>query len=118
MVLLAILVMALLVPLALLATRGINDQVLGILLFFFACGSLIITAVNHSVPDHLMDFTGMVLFALAFLLYPIRESFFANNPYFFVIGTFVSAGFALIVLGALKSVPGSSQPEPVTKDPI
>ncbi len=112
-ILLTILVLVLLVPLAILMTSGFTDKALTILLFFFACGSLIITGVNHSVPDYLLDLAGMVLFALAFMLYPIRETFFAGNPYLSVIGTFVSAGLALIVLGALKSVPGSARPDSV-----
>jgi hypothetical protein len=115
--LLAILVLVLIVPLAILATQGITGQALMILLYFFACGSLIITGLNHSLPDHPMALAGTLLFALAFMIYPIRETFFVGNPYLSIIGTFVAAGFSLIVLGFLPSAPSESQVEPAQAEP-
>ncbi|MGD0535677.1 MAG: hypothetical protein ABR999_09615 [Methanoregula sp.] len=117
LILLAVLFLMLVVPLAILATGGITRQALMILLYFFACGSLIITGLNHSLPDHPMALAGTLLFALAFMVYPIRETFFAGNPYLSIIGAFVAAGFSLIVLSILTSATCVSQPEPAQAEP-
>jgi hypothetical protein len=49
-----------------------------------------------------MALAGTLLFALAFMAYPIRETFFNGNPYLSILGAFVAAGFSLIVLGFLS----------------
>ena len=46
---------------------------------------------------------GTILFAIAFMVYPIRETFFLVNPYLNLIGVFVIAGFSLIVLGLVPA---------------
>lgn len=117
MILLSVLVLMLVVPLAILAMGGITDKALMILLYFFACGSLIITGLNHSLPEHPMALAGTLLFAIAFMIYPIRETFFAGNPYLSVIGAFVAAGFSLIVLGFLPMAACAPQPEPAQVEP-
>jgi hypothetical protein len=117
MILLAVLFLMLVVPLAILATGGITDKALMILLYFFACGSLIITGLNHSLPEHPMALAGTLLFAISFMIYPLRETFFAGNPYLSIIGTVVAAGFSLIVLGLLPSATGATRPEPVPAEP-
>jgi hypothetical protein len=111
LVLLAVLLLMLVVPLAILSMEGITRQGLIILLYFFACGSLIITGLNHGLTDHPMTLTGTLLFALAFMAYPIRETFFTGNPYLSIIGAFVAAGLSLIVLGFLSSAPCLLQQE-------
>jgi len=116
-ILLAVLLLMLVVPLAILATGGITDKALMILLYFFACGSLIITGLNHSLPEHPMALAGTLLFALSFMIYPLRETFFSGNPYLSVIGTFVAAGFSLIVLGILPTKQGPTRTEPVPAEP-
>jgi hypothetical protein len=100
-VLLALLFLMLAVPLVILAMGGITDQALTILLYFFACGSLIITALNHSFAEHPAALAGTILFAIAFMVYPIRETFFAGNAVLAVLGPCVAAGFSLIVLGLI-----------------
>jgi len=111
-VLLALLFLMLVVPLAILATGGITDQGLMILLYFFACGSLIITGLNHSLADHPAALAGTLLFAISFMAYPIRETFFAGNPYLTILGPFVAAGFSLIVLGLIPPGAGTTQGAP------
>ncbi|MGA2162016.1 MAG: hypothetical protein ABSG28_07480 [Methanoregula sp.] len=102
LILLAVFFLMLVVPLAILAMGGITRQALMILLYFFACGSLIITGLNHALTEHPMALAGTLLFALAFMAYPIRETFFNGNPYLSILGAFVAAGFSLIVLGFLS----------------
>jgi hypothetical protein len=114
-ILLAILFLMLDVPLAILATKGITDQTLMILLYFFACGSLIITALNHSFAEHPAALAGTILFAVSFMIYPIRETFFAWNAVLAVIGPCVAAGFSLIVLGLLPK--GAETPPAVPEQP-
>jgi len=111
-ILLAILFLMLVVPLAILATKGITDQALMILLYFFACGSLIITALNHSFAEHPAALAGTILFAVSFMIYPIRETFFAGNAVLAVLGPCVAAGFTLIVLGLLPKGTGTSPAAP------
>ena len=117
LVLLAVLLLMLVVPLAILSIGGITRQALMILLYFFACGSLIITGLNHGLTDHPMALAGTLLFALAFIVYPIRETFFTGNPYLSILGAFVAAGFSLIVLGFLSSAVCISQQEPAQEGP-
>jgi hypothetical protein len=112
LILLAVLFLMLVVPLAILATGGISDKALMILLYFFACGSLIITGLNHSLPEHPMALAGTLLFAISFMIYPIRETFFAGNPYLSIIGAFVAAGFSLIVLGLIPMDAGAPPAAP------
>ena len=97
--LIAVLLLMLVIPLAILATGGVNDKSLMILLYFFACGSLIITALNHSFTEHPVALAGTLLFAFAFMAYPVRETFFATDAALTVLGPLAAAGFALIVLG-------------------
>jgi hypothetical protein len=111
-VLLALLFLMLVVPLAILATGGITDQALMILLYFFACGSLIITALNHSFAEHPAAFAGTLLFAIAFMVYPIRETFFAGNAVLAILGPCVAAGFSLIVLGLIPKDAGTPPAAP------
>jgi len=101
-VLTGILVISLLIPAAIILTRGFTVQTLVTFMYFFACGSLVITALNRGIgkQPHLLAGTG--LFALAFMIYPIREMFFPANPFLSVIGTFVTAGLALIVIGLVQ----------------
>jgi hypothetical protein len=111
-ILLAILFLMLVVPLAILATKGITDQALMILLYFFACGSLIITALNHSFAEHPAALAGTLFFAVSFMIYPIRETFFAGNAVLVVLGPCVAAGFSLIVLGLLPNDAGTPPAAP------
>jgi hypothetical protein len=72
------------------------------MLYFFACSSLLIIGFNHSLLNHPLILAGTLLFAIAFMIYPIRETFFLANPYMNVIGTLVTAGFCLIVIGFMR----------------
>jgi hypothetical protein len=114
-VLLGILVLVLIIPLAVLATRGVTDQSLMILLYFFASGLLLITALNYSFAEHLAALAGTIVLVLAYLAYPIREAFFPANAAFAVVGPLAAAGFSLIVIGL---IPDGSGPEaaPVSPD--
>jgi hypothetical protein len=98
-ILLGILLIALAIPFIVLATSGISAPALVTLLYFLACGSLIITGLNHSLMEYPKILCGTLLFALSFMIYPLREMFLITNPVLPVIGTFVAAGFSLIVIG-------------------
>jgi hypothetical protein len=102
-ILLGILVISLVIPLGVLVTHGISAPSLVTLLYFLACGSLVITGLNHSLREYPAILAGMLLFALTFMIYPLREIFFIANPVLPVIGTFVAAGFSLIVIGLFSA---------------
>jgi hypothetical protein len=105
----AVLVIVLILPVGVIATQGAGVPALVTLLYFFACGSLIIAALNHSPQLHPHIFTGTLLFVLAFMAYPLREMFFITNPVLNVIGVMVFAGFSLIVIGMLAGpAPGKT----------
>jgi len=104
-ILLGILIITLVIPFGVLVTQGISAPGLVTLLYFFACGSIIITGLNHSLMEYPKILIGMLLFALTFMIYPLREMFFISNSILPVIGTFVSAGFSLIVIGLLSISP-------------
>ncbi len=106
-VLLGILAVMLITPVAIIATSGVTSQTLVTLLYFFGCASLIVTGLNHSLQSHPFILAGTLLFALAFMIYPIRETFFLTSSFLNIIGTFVIAGFSLIVLGFIAAAPKS-----------
>ena len=110
MALLGILVLVLITPLAILVTSGVTDQSLMILLYFFASGLLLITALNYSFTEHPAALAGTIILVLAYLAYPIREVFFASNAAFAVVGPLAAVGFSLIVIGLL---PDGSKPQAV-----
>jgi len=110
MALLGILVLVLITPLAILVTSGVTDQSLMILLYFFASGLLLITALNYSFTEHPTALIGTIILVLAYLAYPIREVFFASNAAFAVVGPLAAVGFSLIVIGLL---PDGSKPQAV-----
>jgi hypothetical protein len=99
-----LLVLVLIIPAAIILTVGFTVPALVTFLYFFACGSLIITALYRTFHHQIFIFAGTVLFAIAFMIYPVREMFFPANPLLSVIGTFVTAGLALIVLGLVRFV--------------
>lgn len=100
----AVTVLVLVLPLGVIATRGAGIPALVTLLYFVACGGLIVAALNRSPQacPHLP--AGTLLFALAFMAYPLREMFFIENPVLNVIGVMVFAGFSLIVIGMLAGI--------------
>jgi hypothetical protein len=100
-ILLGVLVLCLLIPLGIILTAGVSASSLVTLLYFFACGSLLVIGLNHAPAEHKAVMAGTLLFAIAFMIYPLREMFFVTNPALAVIGTFVSGGFALITIGLL-----------------
>lgn len=96
-------IVCLLIPTGVVVTAGISAASLVTFLYFIACEFLIVTALDHTPAGHPKIGIGAFLFALAFMLYPLREIFLVTNPALSVIGTFVSAGFALIVIGTLEA---------------
>jgi hypothetical protein len=48
-----------------------------------------------------MVLSGLAIFALTFMIYPLRELLLSTNTILPVIGTFVVMGFSLLVLGLL-----------------
>ncbi len=104
-ILLGILIATLVIPVYVLATAGFSAAALVTFLYFFACGSLVITGLNHSLMSYQKILIGICLFALTFMIYPLREMFFATSPVLLVIGTFVSAGLSLMVIGWLSISP-------------
>ena len=102
-ILLGILAFAFIVPLAILITTGISLPTLMTFLYFFACGSLLIIGLIHSLGEYPPILPGTLLFAIAFMIYPIRETFFLVNPFLNVIGVFVFSGLSLIVIGLIPA---------------
>jgi len=74
------------------------------ILYFIACGIFLGECIHYPGMQNTALFTGSLLFALAFMIYPLREIFFIQSGFLNIIGTMVSAGFSLIVLGWLPSV--------------
>jgi hypothetical protein len=101
-ILLSILAGLLLIPVCIVITSGVTASTVVTMLYFFACSSLLIIGFNHSLLNHPLILAGTLLFAIAFMIYPIRETFFLANPYMNVIGTLVTAGFCLIVIGFMR----------------
>ncbi len=101
-ILLSILAITILVPVAIIITHGFTLQTAMTFLYFFACGSLLIIGLIHSRGEYPFILAGTILFAIAFMIYPVRETFFLSNPYLNLIGVMVFAGFSLIVLGLIS----------------
>ena len=101
-ILLGLLIICLIIPLGIIVIAGISASTLITLLYFFACGSMIIIGLNHSLLAYPKILIGTLLFAITFMTYPLREIFFVDNPVLPVIGTFVSAGFSVIAIGWLS----------------
>ena len=95
------------IPVYLILVAGISASSLVTLCYFIACGGLMVTAVDYAFTADRKIALGALLFALAFMIYPLREMLFVTNPALSIIGTFVSAGFALIALGMISVVPAS-----------
>ena len=106
-VLLGLLALVLIVPLAILVTAGVTDQTLMILLYFFSGGLILITALNYSFAEHPAALAGTIILVLAYLAYPIRETYFATSAAFAVVGPLAAAGFSLVVLGLVPSGSGT-----------
>ncbi|MFA5268250.1 MAG: hypothetical protein WC379_09770 [Methanoregula sp.] len=100
---------SLIIPAAVIVTAGINLPTLVILLYFLACGIFLGECIRYPGIRNTALFTGSVLFALAFMIYPLREMFFVQIAFLNIIGTLVSAGFALIVLGWMTAIPAGQQ---------
>ena len=98
---LCILAVSLLIPAAVIAILGLNTATLVTLIYFAACGTLLVTGLNHAPEESPMVLYGLAIFALTFMIYPLRELLLITNPVLPVIGTFVVMGFSLLVLGLL-----------------
>lgn len=97
-----LLVLFLIIPIGIIIISGISASSLVTLLYFFACGFLIVIGLAHSLYAYPKILIGTLLFVFTFMIYPLREMFFLENPLLPVIGTFVSAGFSLIAIGWLS----------------
>ena len=98
-----LLAVCLIIPAVVMVIAGINAATLITLAYFFACGAFLMIGLKHSMAKNRNLLIGSILFALTFMIYPLREMFFADNPILPVIGTFVTAGFALMVIGWLSA---------------
>jgi hypothetical protein len=92
----------LIVPAIAFLTLGPTGATGMILIYYLSCSHLVNSGLSHGLRSRPLILTGTLLFVIAFLIYPIREAFFLSSPLLSVIGTFVSAGFALITLGLLS----------------
>lgn len=97
---LTILTICLLIPVGLILVSGFGLATLVTLIYFAVCGLLIASGISW-LPEQRILVPGAILLALAFMIYPVREMYLVTNPLLPVIGTFVSAGFALIALGLM-----------------
>jgi hypothetical protein len=95
---------SLIIPAAVIGTAGASLPALCTLLYFLACGVFLAAAARYPGIQNAELLFGSLLFALAFMAYPLREMFFVEVPFLNIIGTMVSAGFALIVTGWLSAV--------------
>jgi hypothetical protein len=93
----------LIVPTIAFLTIGSTEATGMILLYYLACSLLVISGLSHGLRSRPLILAGTLLYVIAFMIYPVREAFFASSPFLSIIGTFVSAGFALITLGLLSS---------------
>jgi hypothetical protein len=100
---------SLIVPAAVIVTAGACLPALVTLLYFLACGIVLAAGVRYPGIQNAGLLFGSLLFALAFMVYPLREMFFVQVPFLNIIGTMVSAGFALIVTGWLSAVTPEQQ---------
>jgi len=98
---LCILAVSLLIPAAVIAIVGLSPATLVTLIYFAACGTLLVTGLNHAPEGSPMVLSGLAIFALTFMIYPLRELLLITNPILPVIGTFVVMGFSILVLGLL-----------------
>jgi hypothetical protein len=103
-----LLVICLVVPAGVILTTGISMPALATLAFFLSCGLLIAGGLDLSFGERPLLMLGTILFALAFMVYPLREIYGVENPLLSVIGPVVCAGFALIVLGLLSVATGQT----------
>ena len=101
---LAVLAICLIIPAAVIVMTGASAAAVVTLLYFVACGILLGECIRHPGISHAELFAGSLLFALAFMVYPLREMFFVQSPFLNIIGTMVAAGFALIVTGWLSAI--------------
>lgn len=101
----AILALCIIIPLIIIGSTAISIATIAILAYFIACGTFLATGVMHTGRRSPVLLTGASLYALAFFIYPIREAFLITNPMLPVIGTFISAGFALMVIGWVGTLP-------------
>jgi hypothetical protein len=100
----AILVVCLIIPAGIMVVYGAGIPALVTLLYFLGCGILLEVCLRHPGVQQAGLLAGCILFALAFMAYPLREMFFIRIPFLNIIGTMVSAGFALIVTGWLSAI--------------
>jgi hypothetical protein len=100
---------SLIVPAAVIVTAGASLPALFTLLYFLACGVFLAAGVRYPGIQNAELLSGSLLFALAFMAYPLREMFLLQVPFLNIIGTMVSAGFALIVTGWLSAVTAGQQ---------
>jgi hypothetical protein len=101
---LGILAACLIIPAGIMVVYGAGIPALVTLLYFLSCGILLEECLRHPGAQRAELFAGCLLFALAFMVYPLREMFFIQIPFLNIIGTLVSAGFALIVTGWIAAI--------------
>jgi hypothetical protein len=98
---LAILVICLVIPVQILLTYGVNAAGLVTLGYFISCGCLLASGLDFSKGERPLLMLGTFLFALSFMIYPLRELYLSKDPVLPVIGTFICIGFALIVINLM-----------------
>jgi hypothetical protein len=99
-----IVVACLIMAAAVIVTAGANPPSLVTLLYFLACGIFLAAGVRYPGIRNAELFLGSLLFALAFMVYPLREMLFVHDAFLNIIGTMVAAGFALIVTGWFSAI--------------
>ena len=95
----AILLICLLAGAGTMAVLGTSMATLFTLCYFLSCGFLFARSIEYGGGQNPALLAGSFLVALAFVIYPLREMFFVQVVFLSAIGTFVSAGFSLIVIG-------------------
>jgi hypothetical protein len=98
-----ILGVCIIIPAAVIVMAGLSAATIVTFAYFLACGAFLTIGLQHSLAKNPKLLIGSLLFAVTFMIYPLREMFFADNPVLPVIGTFVTAGFSLMVIGWLSA---------------
>lgn len=106
----ALLVACLIVPAGILFVSGTSMAALATLGYFLACGLLIAGGLDLSPGRQPLMMPGVLLLALPFMIYPLREMYMVSAPILSVIGPVICAGFSLIVLGLFSASPGPVTP--------
>lgn len=102
---LGLLVLIMILPVAILITKGITAATMMTFLYFFFAAALIIIGLAHSLSAKPLILAGTLAYCIAFTLYPLRETQLLAPAGLSLLGSVAGpltiASFSLIILGFL-----------------